>query len=124
MAVLAPVASDCDLVPRIRVTEEPAEYLIELDVSGFTEQELSLGTFGHRLTVIGDQESRRDLDGGPHVARRLEESFRLPDDADVDRVEAFHADGALEIHVRRRPLRSRRVAIERKYLVDPTPKGC
>lgn len=78
MAVLAAVAGDREQARRLRMSEEPAEYLIELDVSGLADDELAFEMLGHRLTVIGDQDARRHLDGGPQVALRLEESFRLP----------------------------------------------
>ena len=42
---------------------------------------------------------------------RLVETFRLPDDADLDEITASYEHGTLELRVLRAPLESRRVAI-------------
>jgi HSP20 family molecular chaperone IbpA len=104
------------------VHDEPSEYIIELDVSGFEQDELTLESFGRELTVLGEHPS----DGGAplHARRRLEDSFRIPDDADAERIGAVYRHGALEIHVRREPVWRRTVPIERDHLSNPTPKGC
>jgi HSP20 family molecular chaperone IbpA len=111
--------------PHASVREEPAEYLIKLDVSGFVEDELTVETAGSRITVRCDQLETEEDDGKAfRLHERLEESFRLPDDADAEHARAVYKHGTLEIHARRRQPMRRLVPIERDHLVDPTPKGC
>lgn len=125
MAAMRAVGAGHILPPHASVREDPSEYLIQLDVSDFTENELTVERVGPRLTVRGDQqETAEDKGEAFRLHERLEESFRLPDDADADRTKAVYTHGTLEIHVRRKPLTLRVVPIERQYLVNPIAKGC
>jgi HSP20 family molecular chaperone IbpA len=125
MAAQRAVGTGHEPAPRVRVGEEPGEYLIQLDISKFAQDELTVEAIGQRVTVRGDQLAREEDDGEPfRLYQRLEESFRLPDDADADRITALYKHRTLEIHARRRPLKPHLVPIEREYLVNPTPKGC
>ena len=80
------VGNGHQLPAHANVREDNGEYLIELDVADFTESELTVEALGRRLTVRGDQVETSEDDGEPfRLHEHLEESFRLPDDADVDR---------------------------------------
>jgi HSP20 family molecular chaperone IbpA len=103
------------LPPHARVRETDRQYIIELDVADFTQAELSVEVFGPVLTVRGDQKENPGDEGRPfRIHERLEESFRLPDDADLDSMQLFYKHGVLEIRVIRIPLVSRRLRIERR----------
>lgn len=119
----AAVRSAADRSPStgLAIREHPSEYVIVLDVSGFEHDELRLEAVGRELVVLGEHPS----DDSPlHAHRRLEESFRIPDDADAERIGAVHEKDALEIHVRRGHIGRRTVPIERGYLGSSIPKGC
>ena len=51
--------------PHARVDRSESEYLIELDVSDFTDSELTVGTLGPVVTVLGDQLESEEDDGVP-----------------------------------------------------------
>ena len=111
----------------VQVRRDTGEYVIELDVSDFTEQELSIEAVGPCITVRGDQLERPEDDGKPfRLHERLEESFRLPDDADPDRVKAFYKHRALQIHAPRKHVEPRRVPIERasSLVINPDAEPC
>jgi len=111
----------------VQVRRDTGEYVIELDVSDFTEQELSIEAVGPCITVRGDQLERPEDDGKPfRLHERLEESFRLPDDADVERITVFHAHRALEIHAPRTTLEPRRLPILRvpHHFLNPDAEPC
>jgi HSP20 family molecular chaperone IbpA len=112
--------------PHARVERSESEYLIELDVSDFTESELTVGTLGPVVTVLGDQLETEAAEGVAfRLHERLEESFRLPDDAVVDRMKAFFEHGSLELHVPRKALAPHAVRVERKpELVNPDAMPC
>jgi len=113
--------------PHVQVRRDTGEYVIELDVSDFTEQELSIEAVGPCITVRGDQLERPEDDGKPfRLHERLEESFRLPDDADPDRVKAFYKHRALQIHAPRKHVEPRRVPIEcaPSYVINPDAEPC
>jgi HSP20 family molecular chaperone IbpA len=113
MAAMRPVGVG-HLPPHAHVRDDATEYVIELDVSDFTERELTVQSIGPRLTIRADQrESPADATQPFRVHERLEESFRLPDDADPERVTAFFRHGTLELHAPRVPLMVRLVPVRR-----------
>ncbi len=127
MAAMRAVGNGHKLPPHARVREADGDYLIELDVSDFTERELSIEALGPRLTVRGDQLETAEDDGMPfRLHERLEESFRLPDDADVDRIKASYKHGTLRIRAPRTRLEPCRVPIEPApfQLVNPRAEAC
>jgi HSP20 family molecular chaperone IbpA len=113
--------------PHVQVRRDADEYVIELDVSDFTEPELSIEAVGPCITVRGDQLERPEDDGKAfRLHERLEESFRLPDDADSDRVKAFYKHRALQIHAPRKHVEPHRVPIERasSFVINPDAEPC
>jgi HSP20 family molecular chaperone IbpA len=114
------------LPPHARVRETDRQYIIELDVADFTQAELSVEAFGPLLTVRGDQKENPDDEGKAfRIHERLEESFRLPDDADLASIQLFYKHGVLEIRVIRVALAPRRLPIERRRsgLINPDAEG-
>jgi HSP20 family molecular chaperone IbpA len=114
------------LPPHARVRETDRQYIIELDVADFTQAELAVDVFGPVLTVRGDQKQNPGDEGKAfRIHERLEESFRLPDDADLDSIHLFYKHGVLEIRVIRIPLAPRRLRIERRRsgLINPDAVG-
>jgi HSP20 family molecular chaperone IbpA len=121
MVSMRTVGNGHQLPAHANVRERPGEYLIELDVSDFTEAELTAEILGRRLTVRGDHTETADDDAKPfRLHERLEESFLLPDDAELDDIDVFFKHGTLQIHARRTPLDPRPLAIEHpSYRVNP-----
>jgi HSP20 family molecular chaperone IbpA len=108
---------------RVSVREKPAEYVVAMDVADFARDELMVEAAGHVVTVRGDHGASDDAE--PFVLHeRLDESFRLPDDASSERVSAVYRRGALEIHAGRRRLTRRTVPVERDSLAGSVPQGC
>ncbi len=127
MAAMRAVGIGNRLPSHAHVREEPHEYLIELDVSDFTQSEVTVEACGLRLTVRGDQlETDAEAVGKAFcLQEHLEESFRLPDDADPDQITVFYKHGTLEIHAPRTRLEPRRLPIERpSYVINPNAEAC
>jgi HSP20 family molecular chaperone IbpA len=126
MAAMRAVGTGHPPPSHANVREETHEYVIELDVSDFKQDELSVLALGPRVSVSGDQERTAADVGKPfRLHERLEESFRLPDDAAADRIAVFYKHGMLELRVPRTKLEPRRLPIEQPhYLVDPGAEGC
>jgi HSP20 family protein len=120
------VGNGHQLPSHAHLREAPGEYLIQLDVSDFTENELAIEALGPQLTVRGDQlETTEDHGEAFRLHERLEESFRLPDDADADHIKVFYTHGTLEIHAPRTRLEPRRLPIEhQRYLINPDAEAC
>lgn len=127
MPAMRTVGTGHQVSPRVQVRREAAAYLIELDVSDFTEGELTIEALGPCITVRGDQRERPDDDGKPfRLHERLEESFRLPDDADSTGITATYRRRALQIRAPRTHVELRRVPIEKapSYGINPDAEPC
>ena len=126
MLAMRTVGNDHKLPPHARVEGTEREYVIELDVADFAESELSVGTLGPLVTVLGDQLASSHDERLPfRLHERLEESFRLPDDAVADEMKAFFEHGTLELHVPRKALSPRAVPVRtRGLLVNPDATPC
>ena len=102
------------------VLETDSAYVIELDVADFAVDELTVELLGPRLTVRGEQRTLED--GSAFCLReRLEETFRLPDDVDLDALRVSHAHGRLEIRAPKTPLLVRLVPIETSRVMAGNP---
>lgn len=113
------------LPPHAHLHEDATEYLVELDVSDFTDRELTVEVLGRRVAVRGEQIRPETEEEAPfHLHERLEETFRVPDDADVDALAAVYHHGTLALRVPRRGLRPRQVAVTHEpSLVHPDAPG-
>ena len=127
MAVMRAVGIGHRLPAHANVRNDDHEYVIELDVSDFLESELVVDVVGPRVSVHGDQLQEQDEETVAfRLQERFEESFRLPDDADPDRLKAFFAHGTLELHVPRKEIVPRRVPIEHlsPFVGNPNAQAC
>jgi HSP20 family protein len=127
MAAMHAVGKHHRLPPHAHVREDDERYVIELDVSDFTENELTIELLGRRVTVRGDQlESPEDQGRAFRIHERLEESFCLPDDADLEEIKVFYKHGSLEIDAPRVGLEPRRLAIEPRptAFLNPEVEAC
>jgi HSP20 family molecular chaperone IbpA len=125
MSAMATIGPRRPVPPHAYVSEDPAGYVIQFDVSDFAPNELAVDVIGSHVVVTAEQPEHDEDAGKPFALHeRIEESLRLPEDADPDYVRAIYNAGTLELHARRRRQTRHHVSIERTYLVDPTPKGC
>jgi HSP20 family molecular chaperone IbpA len=127
MAAVRAVGIGHRLPAHANVREDDLEYVIELDVSDFLESELVIDVVGPRVTVRGDQvEEQNDDAVAFRLHERLEQSFRLPDDADAELVKALYAHGTIELRVPRRDIERRRVPIEHRspFVGNPNAQAC
>jgi len=91
-------------LPAADMYETETELVVELDVPGFEEQELQLEVVDSTLTVKGEKtEEKEEKEKSFYLHERLEKHFerrfKLPREADLDRVEARFHTGVLEVHV-------------------------
>lgn len=127
MAVMRSVGAGHRPPAHAKVLEYRREYVVKLDVSDFLESELSVEAVGSQVTVRGDQAPEPgDADAVLLLHERFEESFRLPEDADADRLKAVYAHGTLELRAPRTRLEARAVPIEHRspYEINPDAEPC
>jgi HSP20 family molecular chaperone IbpA len=126
MTVMRAVGNGHQLPRHARVRDEQREYVVELDVADFTASELIVEALGRQITVIGDQVEKVGDDGRAfRLHERLEEGFRLPDDAVVEQIRVFYRHGTLMVRAPRTQTRRRRLPIERpSRLLNPDATPC
>lgn len=91
-------------VPAADVYETDTEFVYEVEVPGFSEEELTVEASDHVLTIRGTRAETKEQEEGKtfRLQERLEKSFerrfQLPAEADVKRLEAEFAQGVLSVH--------------------------
>jgi HSP20 family protein len=91
------------LLPAADIYETKNEFVVELEVPGFEEQELEIEVTDHTLVVKGERTATDAPEEKEFRLReRLEETFErrffLPVDADTEHVKAKFVKGVLEVH--------------------------
>ena len=127
MASMRVVGVGHRLPAHANVRDDESEYVIELDVSDFLEGELTVDLVGPQVIVHGKQVQEQYEDTVAfRLQERLEETFRLPDDAAPGLLKALYAHGTLELHVPRREIEPRRVPIEHRspFVCNPDAQAC
>ena len=95
------------LVPNMDVKETDKEIVIEAELPGMEEKDVSLTLQEGVLTVQGEKKIEYDEDKeNDHMMERrygAQRSLRLPDTVDEDKVEARFENGVLRITLPKRP---------------------
>ena len=95
------------LSPASDASSDDDAYRISVELPGVSESDIALTTEGGVLTVSGEKTATREDKGETwYFTERqygaFRRSFRLPGDADEDRIEAHMKDGVLDITVPRK----------------------
>ena len=104
LACLAPVA----LTPHVDVKETDKEIVVEAELPGMDEKDISLAVKGGVLTIRGEKKHEHEEEKVNYrmMERRygsFQRSLRLPDTVDEDKVEASFENGVLKVIVPKRP---------------------
>jgi HSP20 family protein len=105
-------------LPAADMYETEKELIVELEVPGFDEKELSLEASDHMLTIKGErieekEEKEKTFFLHERLEKHFERSFTMPIEADLDRVAATFRAGVLEVHVPKiEPAKARKIEIE------------
>ncbi|HVC88761.1 MAG TPA: Hsp20/alpha crystallin family protein [Gaiellaceae bacterium] len=92
------------VTPAANVYETGDELVVELEVPGFDEQDLTVAVSDHTLSISGERtDETSKTEQALRVRERLEahfeRRFRLPPEADAEHVTAEYAKGVLTLHV-------------------------
>jgi HSP20 family protein len=104
------------LAPAADVYETDDEFVVELEVPGYEEKELSIEVSDHTLAITGSRERAKEERTKEFVLHeRLEREFRrrfvLPREADTEHLRAVFGNGVLEVHAEKLPA-ARRQKVE------------
>ncbi|MGZ4332789.1 MAG: Hsp20/alpha crystallin family protein [Gaiellaceae bacterium] len=91
------------LAPPADVYETDDEFVVELEVPGYEEKELSIEVSDHMLAIKGSrtkvkEETRKEFALHERLEREFERRFILPSEADTEHLKAAFRDGVLEVH--------------------------
>ena len=97
------------LAPAADIYETEGEFVVELEVPGFEEKELTVEVFDHTLSVKGErgtttEETTKEFALHERLERTFERRFVFPIEADTEHVKATFAKGVLEVHAPKAPL--------------------
>jgi HSP20 family protein len=104
-------------VPAFEGRDTKDAYVLEADLPGIQENELEMSVSGTQLSVSGKRESeRREEKGRYFCAERaygsFARTFTLPDDAELDHVNAEFRDGVLRVEIpKRQEAQPRRISL-------------
>ncbi|MGZ4353926.1 MAG: Hsp20/alpha crystallin family protein [Gaiellaceae bacterium] len=104
--VLEDVGFAPTLLPAADVFETADELVLEIEVPGYDEKELTIEVTDHTLTVRGEQakavdEARRSYRLHERLERTFERRFPLPDEVDTGKLRANFCKGILEVHAKK-----------------------
>lgn len=106
-------------LPAADLYETPDEVVVELDVPGFEEEDLSLEVVDHTLTIKGEhevetKEQERTFFLHERLEKHFERRFTLPPEVDVEHVQATYSTGVLEVHIPKlEPAKPRTIEIQK-----------
>lgn len=105
------------LAPAADIYETDEEFVVELEVPGYEEKELSIEVSDHLLVIKGSrtkskEEERKEFTLHERLERAFERRFIVPSEADTEHLKAVFSEGVLEVHAEKLPAaKAKRVAI-------------
>lgn len=90
--------------PDFELKETKDSYIVRADVPGVKEDDIDISVTGTRVTINGKRESERREEGEQyHLYERsfgsFSRAFTMPDDVDLDRIDAKCENGVLTLAV-------------------------
>jgi len=80
--------------------ENDKAYLISIDLPGMDKKDISIETSGNRLIISGERkEESENKEGSKKSYRQFNQSFSLPEDANLEAISAASTNGVLKITV-------------------------
>lgn len=85
-----------------QITENEKAYTISVDMPGVDKKEINLEVAGNRILVSGERkDERKTKEKSERSYSSYQQSFTLPEDADLNKIEAQSENGVLKITVPR-----------------------
>jgi HSP20 family protein len=108
------------IAPAADVYETDDEFVVELEVAGYEEAELSIEVFDHTLAIKGsrekiEEEETKEFAVHERLERMFERRFVLPREADTEHLKAVFGNGVLEVHAEKLPtVKPKKIEIAKK----------
>jgi HSP20 family protein len=101
--MLGAVFPPFSMLPAADIYETADEFVVELEVPGYEEKELSIEVSDHTVKVTGEHKDAKEAKDKTfwlqeRLGREFERQFGLPSEADTEHVQAVFKTGVLELH--------------------------
>jgi len=98
------IAKDIAFVPAVNTREADDAYYIEVELPGVKKEDINIDIDENTLTISGERKIKEEHKEDTFYKvesyyGKFERSFALPEDADVEKIEAEFKDGILEIKI-------------------------
>ncbi len=98
------VKKDLAFIPSVNTREADDAYYIEVDLPGVKKEDIDIKVDENILTISGvrklkEEQKEEEFYKVESMYGKFERSFSLPEDADVDNIEAHSENGVLEIKI-------------------------
>ncbi|MFZ1879994.1 MAG: Hsp20/alpha crystallin family protein [Gaiellaceae bacterium] len=107
-------------LPSADAYETRDEFVVELEVPGYEEKELTIEVADHTLAIRGVRKTTKDEEQKQfslheRLERTFERRFVLPAEAEIENVKAVFSKGVLEVHApKTKTTEPRQVAITKR----------
>ena len=90
--------------PNVNTREDEKGYYIEIDLPGVKKEDINIDLNDKILTISGERKFKKEVKKENYYKietdfGKFERSFSIPEDADIDNIEAKSEDGVLEIFI-------------------------
>ncbi|MCL2440638.1 MAG: Hsp20/alpha crystallin family protein [Treponema sp.] len=105
-SILSPSAAINRQIPAVDISENENSYILEMDLPGFDEKEIDVHVDGSNLSISSKQsEEKKDENTFILKERKtstFQRSFKLPENADSQAVNASFKNGVLSLEIKKR----------------------
>lgn len=83
-----------------QISENDKAYIISIDMPGVEKKDINLEVTGNRIMVSGERkDERKTKETSARSYSSYQQSFSLPEDADLSKIQALSENGVLKITV-------------------------
>jgi len=91
-------------IPTVNTREADNAYYIEVDLPGVDKNDIDIDIKDNTLRIFGERKFDKEVDKEDFykmesIYGKFERSFSIPDDADINKIEAKSENGVLEIKI-------------------------
>jgi HSP20 family protein len=109
-SILSPSTRILNRLPAVDVRENEKSYIVDMELPGYDEKDIEIHIDGASLSVASKQEeaSDKEADNGTWLLRErhvssFSRSFKLPENANPEEVNAEFKNGVLKMEIAKRP---------------------
>lgn len=94
-------------IPAVNITELKDEYQVSLAAPGLKKEDFKIDVDGNMLTISSEKEENKEEKDAKFTRKEysyssFSRSFTLPDEINVDKIDAKYADGVLKLSLPRK----------------------